>query len=84
MAQLHDTAYIYVGEADRVEQFKGILISNGRDFDILQESLGICVFVRNKFNLYYSMFHFNKNGGFQVLLSRHFSWKVTIISLIAH
>lgn len=41
VAQLHKASYIYVGEASRTEQFKGVLSSNGRDFDVLQESLGI-------------------------------------------
>lgn len=40
LAESHETAYIYVGDANRVEHFKGITINNGRDFDVLEESLG--------------------------------------------
>lgn len=41
LAPEHEGSFVYVGEAYRIENFQSALISNDRDFDVLQETLGI-------------------------------------------
>lgn len=41
VAQNHRECFSYVGEANRIESFRTVFLNFNRDFDVLEESLGM-------------------------------------------